>query len=625
MKVTINNKTFNLTPDKIKGQGGEAEVYDIGGSKVAKIFKTTTHPDFAGNKQLQTVAQEKISEHQRKLPAFPKGVHPSVIEPLDLVYDKKNIVGYTMQFLKNTEVLKRYSERSFRDQGVPEEIINNIFLKLFDIVESVHDKKIIIGDFNDLNVLVSNDHKNVYMIDADSMQFKNFICHVFTEKYVDPLLCDKNKKRPLLIKPHNENSDWYAFNIMLMESLLFVGPYGGIHKPKNPKERCNHDKRPLQRITIFSKDVVYPKPARHFKILPDDLLHHFTNVFQQDKRGQFPQQLLKELTWKECDKCHSIHARSFCPVCNNMSVQSVITTTQVTGKVVATRILKTNGVILFAAYQNGKLRYFYHTKNKSYCREDDLNILNGDLKGNVRYCISQEKTYMARAGSNQIIEFVGKQQQQSERNVGHFGNLPLIEANSNGLIWIDGDKLLFEGQYGNETIGSVLEGQTLFWAGEKFGFGFYRAGSLNRAFVFKFQKQSINDSVSIRIQGKLIDSTCTFTNHLCWFFLTLQIGNRRINQCYLINEKGEKLAYAETDLNDNSWLGQIRGKMAIGNQLFVPHDEGIIRVDYEGGNLIPKKTFTDTEKFVNENSNLFPAGNGIYVVNRQEIFHLKMF
>ena len=49
-------------------------------------------------------------------------------------------------------------------------------------------------------------------------------------------------------------------------------------------------------------------------------------------------------------------------------------------------------------------------------------------------------------------------------------------------------QLLRDSLLGPERIGDVLSGQTQFWVGERFGLGFYRAGSVSVAFVFGADK-----------------------------------------------------------------------------------------------------------------------------------------
>ncbi|MDP3770868.1 MAG: hypothetical protein Q8R16_01040, partial [bacterium] len=299
MDVYASGKKIRLDPSSAIGKGGEADVYDIGGGMVAKIFKPPTHPDFTGLSQEQRNAAERIVQHQRKLREFPANLPKRVVAPVDLVTERSgDVVGYTMPFLRNAELLRRYSERGFRATGVPNAAVVAVLRDLWNTVEGVHRAGVVIGDFNDLNVLVR--HAEAHLIDADSMQFGKFACPMFTARFVDPTRCDAKATSLLLHQPHTANSDWYAFAIMLFQSLLFVDPYGGVYVPKDPKARLPHDQRPLKRISVFHPDVRYPKPATHYRILPDDLLQYFHRMLEKDERGAFPHPLLEQLRWTTC-------------------------------------------------------------------------------------------------------------------------------------------------------------------------------------------------------------------------------------------------------------------------------------------------------------------------------------
>ena len=63
------------------GQGGEAEVYDLGDGRVLKWWKPASHPDYAGDAAAAAAATRRIAEHQRKLRAFPAGLPAAVIAP----------------------------------------------------------------------------------------------------------------------------------------------------------------------------------------------------------------------------------------------------------------------------------------------------------------------------------------------------------------------------------------------------------------------------------------------------------------------------------------------------------------------------------------------------------------
>lgn len=627
MIVYSRGKQIKPDPKKLLGQGGEAEVFELpssfGPGLAVKIFKPPNHPDFKDNSQERRGAEIRIMEHQKKLPAFPKELPPQVVVPIDLVTDQKGdkILGYTMKIVLNCEVLLKYADIGFRQAGVQNKEVIDIFKDLHTAVSGIHRKGVVLGDFNDLNVLVAGNR--VYIIDADSFQFGPFLCRVFTEKFVDPLLCDPKKTSPVLFKPYNPDSDWYAFAIMLMQCLLFVGPYGGVYKPKDNAKRINQGQRPLHHITIFDKEVKYPGPAIHFSVLPDDLLQLFYKMFQDDYRGEFPLAILDSLRWTKCIDCGSEHARGTCPVCKKVAPELVKEVTIVRGNVTATRIFQTKGIILHAAFQDKKLLWLYH-ENGEFKREDELVVTKGALNPSMRFRIKGADTLIAQG--NTLITFVPGNPQPERIAVDCYQSLPVFDANENSKFWVDAGRLLTDGQFGgSEFIGDVLENQTLFWAGPKFGFGFYRAGELSMAFVFDTKNKGINDNVKLpRIKGQLVDSICVFTKYYCWFFITTQFGGKTINRCCVIRENGIVEAVAEAEEGDGSWLSNIRGKCAAGDFLLAATDNGIVKVSMKGGSIVKTGEFPDTEPFVDSGCYLYPGDGGIYVRRGRDIQFLQI-
>ncbi len=617
----IDGKMIVLSPSKTIGKGGEADVYDIGSGLAAKIFKLSGHIDYTGSPNEQQAARDRIDEHQRKLPAFPRNLPPRVIVPKKLITDQagKRIVGYAMRLLRGTDVLLRYSDRSFREAGIKNETVVSIFRDLHSTVGGIHQAGAAIGDFNDLNVLASD--TEAYIIDADSFQFEQYLCKVFTARFVDPLLCDSHKNNPVLCRPHTADSDWYAFAIMLMQCLLFVDPYGGVYRPKDPSKRIPHTARPMNRITVFDPEVRYPKPAISYDVLPDDLLQRFHLIFEKDERGVFPLVLLEEIRWTKCSSCGIEHARGICPSCAHVAEAAIKEVTIVRGKVRATSIFRTTGTILFAAYQGNKLNWLYHEKSQ-FKREGGLVVAKGELDPQTRYRLCGEKTLMAKDG-RLITLSLGES--PDKLLVDNYQRLPVFDANELSRYWTHSGQLLRDGQYGSKYIGDVLENQTLFWVGPNFGFGFYRAGNLSVSFVFDARKSGINDSVKLSpIKGQLVDSTCVFSKDRCWFFHQVNILGERVNSCSVIHSDGSVEATAEAPDGDGTWLGTIRGKCAAGNFLLCATDDGIVKVEPNNGHITVTKEYPDTEPFVDSQSNLFPGSEGLYVARRREIIRLTI-
>lgn len=629
MDVWIAGKLHRLSPAKSIGKGGEADVYDIGGGQVAKVYKQPDHPDYDGLPHEQAAAAARLATHQTKLAAFPRGLPSRVVAPVDLITDKlgHRVLGFTMPFLKGTKVLLHYQERAFRSAGVDCTAVTSIFRDMHSTVRGLHKAGVVIGDFNDLNVLVRADE--AWFIDADSFQFGKYPCTVFTTRFVDPLLCDPRASSLELKRPHTAMSDWYAYNVMLFQCFLYVNPYGGVFKPKNQARRVPHDARPLRRITVFDPEVKYPKPAVHYSVLPDDLLHHFHRVFEKDERVEFPESLL-EMCWTVCAKCGVESARPVCPSCATPAPGAIKETITVRGTVTCTTVFKTRGRILFAALQGGKLLYLWHEGGR-FRREGDRNVLGGEVDPKMRFRIRGNDTLIARDGT--LVTLVGDQFSQEHKTIDTYQEVPVFDANARGRFWISGGRLLmdpktplgFGGMSQGELVGTVLQDQTMFWVGDQLGFGFYRAGKLSVAFVFRPGNPGLNDTVKIpQITGQLLDSTCYFGKDRIWFALAMQEAGAIKHRVVALKGDGKVEAVAEATAGDGTWLGTLRGKAAAGPWLFASTDDGIVRLEVDGGKIVVTKEYPDTEPFVDAGCHLFPGPQGLYVVTPHEIRLLEI-
>ncbi|ELS33550.1 MULTISPECIES: hypothetical protein [Pseudanabaena] len=617
MDIYLNQKRIKVNPKNAIGKGGEADIYDLKNGKVLKLFKTADHPDYQLLPQEQLAAQARLSIHQQKLPAFPQNLPSRVIKPEALATDKQGmILGYAMPFLQNTVTLLKYSDRNYRQtNAISQQVVTNLFRDLHETVLKIHQVNVTIGDFNDLNLLVSQNQVN--LIDADSFQFEQFPCQVFTARFVDPILCDRNANQPILTSPHNPDSDWYAFTVMLMQSLLYVDPYGGVYKPKSPAAIIPHSARPLQRITIFHPDVRYPKPAIPYKILSDDLLQHFHNCFEKDWRSTFPLSLLESMHWTKCNQCGIEHLRTTCPICTPLIAIVPSTTARGTGdesKCKVLHIFQTEGVILQVALQNNSLNYLYHA-NHEFKREDNVVLLSGELNANIQFAIFGKSTIITKQ-SKALTLTQGQTQAIAAE---------LIRANSFSRYWIDNGQLLRDGKLGAEYIGDILEGQTQFWIGETFGFGFYRAGSLSVAFTFDAIRSGICDRLNPPpIQGELIDVNCVFSNEICWFFTITQEQGNIMHRVSVLRPNGELVATLVGQKGDITWLTNIHGGSAIANWLFVPTDEGIARVEVRNGQIMINKTFPETEPYVDSGCSLIVGSQGIYAIHTRKILQIQL-
>lgn len=311
--IFLDGKALRLRPAALLAQGGEAEVYDLGDGTVLKHFKPPEHPDFAGDAAAQALVAARLAEHQRKLRAFPPNLPARVVTPRSLAFADKSertVVGYRMTKVDGEPLHHLGEPRWRRERAVLTAEALAPLVELFDAVAALHQRGVVIGDFNDLNVLV--DGSRAHLIDADSYQFGGFRCAMFSERFLDPRLC---QGALVPAQPHDADSDWFAFHVMVMRTLLLVGPWGGVYQPKDPAARCTPSARPLRRISIFDPEVVLPRAALPVTALPDELRVHLAEIFQGVRRGAPPRRLLAELRFSRCSGCGLEHAHRRCPAC----------------------------------------------------------------------------------------------------------------------------------------------------------------------------------------------------------------------------------------------------------------------------------------------------------------------
>jgi len=313
-KAWIDGTLHTLTPAGLIGQGGEAEVYDLGDGRVLKWWKPADHPDYDGLPEAQAAARRRLDENPAKLRALPGRLPAAVVAPCGFALAGKRstqVVGYLMPKVAGVPLHSFGEPKWRREHPVDGDTVVAALLSLHDAITALHATGIVIGDCNDLNVLV--DGRRVHLIDVDSYQFGGFTCPMFSERFVDPRLCDPQQLVP--VRPHDPASDWFAFAVMALRSLLGVGPWGGVHQPADPARRCPPLLRALRRLSVFAADILYPRAARPLAILPEELTEAFRAVFDRDQRGVFPRIALERLRLRACSTCGDEHGRVRCPAC----------------------------------------------------------------------------------------------------------------------------------------------------------------------------------------------------------------------------------------------------------------------------------------------------------------------
>lgn len=190
---------------------------------------------------------------------------------------------------------------------------------------------------------------------------------------------------------------------------------------------------------------------------------------------------------------------------------------------------------------------------------------------------------------------------------------------------MDQGRLLRDGPAGPEGIGDALAGQTRFWVGPRIGFGFYRAGGVRVGFVFDPGRAGLRDSVPLPpLRGGLVAADAVFAEERAWFLVRTEEGGRICSRALLVRGDGTVEAAAEDADGGVTWLARGGGACAFGDALFVPTDDGIVRVQARGGTLTRTGEYPDTEPFVDSGSRLLPGPGGLHVVDEREIRLVKI-
>ncbi|MBI3633160.1 MAG: hypothetical protein HY226_02615 [Candidatus Vogelbacteria bacterium] len=293
MRIVADDWKHQATGFKEIGCGGEAVIYKMRDDVVGKVFMQPDDLQFKGNKELQKAAEVRIEEMQKKIFKFPRGLPAGFVVPTGaLVNKKKEVFGYVMPYVKGIGMDKLAQT----DSKLTDAQIAKILCSLHKLVSEIHTKGVVIGDFNENNIIVDSNHE-AHIVDTDSCQFGEYLCRNFMPHFVAPELVvgDKSStsnesqtkqtkkvseqpKSFVLLTPHTELTDWYSFMVIAMRLITSTGPYGGVLGEMDLYQRF------LERATVFDRRVKYPMNAVPLSDVPRSVLELFFRFFYRGER-----------------------------------------------------------------------------------------------------------------------------------------------------------------------------------------------------------------------------------------------------------------------------------------------------------------------------------------------------
>jgi hypothetical protein len=605
-KVWVAGKAVRLDPSRIIGVGGEAEVYALPGDMALKLYKAADHPDFAGDPAAQTAARLRLARTADILRAFPLPgpLSDHTIQPLEPALDGKGAVaGYMMRRAPRSVSLAALADPESRKQGWDEARIFAVFRDLHAQVSALHRLGVVIGDFNDYNVLVAGDA--AYLIDLDSVQLPGQIAVQFTPRFLDPLSAHIEGNTMVLAQPYTPAADWYAFSALVMQSLLFVGPYGGLHRPTDPNLRVPEALRPTHRLTVFHPEVRYPKAARPVESLPEALEAHFRDVFINDRRLPFPYALLSGSPWTQCTECGLVHGRRQCPRCHVQPPAPVVRR----GTVSIQKIVSASGVLVHTSIEGGRLSWIVWD-GRRYLTETGAVCPGPAYDGWVRIERQGQRVWIGRDS----LATGGREALRADVMAG----LPQFAASGDRFLRLEEGRLWEETALGERQLGQVLHGRSYLWGGAGLAFVYSEAGALSSAWIALPGRQTLTQAVLPRRVGTLERIHCLFGTGCVWLLQARREQGRIQHGCLLFDDHGGLLASAEEEAGAGTWLDAPWGAMAAGRALYLPGDH-LLRVSAVGPSLAVDREFPDTAPYADSGVTLLPGPAGIYVVRRSTI------
>ena len=606
MRVLLGNQRLNLRASSLLGVGGEARVYRHADQAI-KIF----HPVPPGDAAADRARRDKLAKVDalaRLAPSLPG----CVVAPTGVVTDEAGEpIGVAMPLVQDAEPIARIGQRAWRETHLDAAGVVRAIAAIGDALRALHATGVVVGDLNDGNVLLGAN--GPALIDVDSFQLGGFPCAVAHERFLDPRLYGVDlAARPAFAPEH----DFYSLTVMLVMGLLFVHPYGGVHK-----RFATFLRRGEARHSIFRGDVSLPKSAAPLDALSDALLDHLACVFDRDARGALPSTLLTT-RFTRCSGCGLEHARSACPACRVVAPMPAPVRT--IGRATARMVFSTEGRILAAAIQLGRLRVVVRDASGVIVRESGA-VVTERAPLHARVFPAGDDTHVVSTHHGRAEVATFRARGDSAYDVtGAVAGEPAFAANALEVARTEDDWLFV----GGRRQGKILEGETWIRMGERLGAGLYRAGQVAVAFVFALDRPGLREvplaGLAALGKARLLSVDVRFDAEHALFVIHAEIGGSPRTFVALVDARGRILAEAFGAPEDGALFGPARAKALMGGVIVCASDEGLVAVRADSGRFVPGAVFEDTAAFVTAESELLAGpGGAVLIVGAQTIHELR--
>lgn len=570
MKLDIKNWEYITS-------GGEADIYkDKNKDILYKIFKPHIN----------------IKSKEDKVKYLLQHILPDeIVKPIDIIFNNKNkFVGYVMKMVVGNEMRLLSNNKYCKANNVNTKLILSILMKIRMVMEALHNRNIIIGDFNDQNILF-DDNYNIYFIDCDSWSIDNNQCDCAMDIFLDPEFNNKFTKE----------NDFYSFCIISWKLLTRVHPFGGTYKP-NPD--MNLIDRMKNRIcAINNTDVIIPKIAKTYKNLSPEYINCMLDVFVNNKRDfDFGIMNHMNINLKYCsiDNDYYYNEYQTCPICHNDAKL---------GPNKPKYISSESGFKIYEALDSNDVklvlnRYIYLNKND--------NIVDIKSNNKVQYK-TDVKYYFTTYG---YIEDYDNKFVIYKKDLNEYTVDKLYKSN----IVIDDDKIYY-----------IDTSQSLICVTNTYaGYGMNKIATCSAKSYFAVSRNDYcvlniyNDKIIININNKMTILDVSMHKQIINYGIRKDIETN--NWLILLQTADNKfitLIYSNTCIelyNNNKIMYQcsLDGVEFSNNTLYIPMNSTLRGYSYS------KNIYKDFNcDIINDNSKIYKNGKKIYVVNDENLYVME--
>ena len=257
--------------------GGEGCIYRFADeNEIIKIYRedkwsSNTFDKLAAMRDIPQEMKRKLKDNR-------------ICWPKDFVLFKNRCVGFTMKKVPEGAVTleKLLSDLSSNEWRLDRRNLVNLCIKILERFIFLHSQNILMGDVNLKNIMITKPFEksgdtDVYFIDADSYQYKDFLCTAGVEDFASPRILEKQIETGKGFALERTLEDELYAEIILVFVILFCGDYPFLSNgdlttlKREGRYRFAKDKRKREEFSKDKYDKINANLSEGMRTLFDDV------------------------------------------------------------------------------------------------------------------------------------------------------------------------------------------------------------------------------------------------------------------------------------------------------------------------------------------------------------------